>query len=570
MISKKSTLALVLGMIIMASSLASASYLNDFGGARSTSASSGSTAGAESKIQQDNGGAGQVDSIAYGNVLREWIKASASVPSGVTGEASASVDTQGAKAFRSRLVGQPEENNYAYIGTSLDGKVEASVTKTSQQGSAQAIAKMQSETGASIADWKPTSDVADKALGGSAILSASIFHTGVGSALANAEGDALFDGALSSDKEPLGLGMFSFGTAYTTGWAKGNVKLTGSNVKYGGVISGIAAIRSGTSLANRVGRSITTEELCLKAERDISFEGDSTIEGIVDGLESGETKIGDTTVDVETSSVMSGKARALNRHDSANVFLLVNSRTGTNGIEAISDNVAYGSAKTTRDSIGSAGEKAQAEGNITDATWTASTSLKADNPEFPKGYRYASVQGKLGGTPNGHPEDLPGLGVGSWIMNPYINPMQSQAWSYELAATNKVAAGSVPETMSTLSGNLNPILDGELQNTLGSRVNTAEYRMILNGMKVTDETNDAVGAYLGVDTQIMTNIVDGYTPTRQETRTLTIAPMNGIQWIEGNNPSLLPGTYTPPIVPFGLSQTAVARNSGLRNFQKQV
>jgi hypothetical protein len=565
MISKKSTLALVLGMIIMASSLASASYLNDFGGARSTSASSGSTAGAVSKIQLVNDGSGTIDSIGYGNVLREWIRASASVPNGVTGEASASVDTEGAKAFRSRLSGQPDENNYAYISTSLDGKVEASVTKTSQQGSAQAIANMQSETGASITNWGKGSGVADKALGGSALLSANIYHTGIGSALANAEGDALFDGALSARNDPLGLGMFDFGTAYTTGWAKGNVKLTGSNVKYGGLISGLAAIRSGTSLANRVGRSVTTEELCLRAERDISFEGDSTIEGIVDGLESGETKIGDTTVDVETSSVMNGKARALNRHDSANVFLLVNSRTGTDGKNAISDNVAYGSAKTTRDSTGSAGEKAEAEGYITDATWTASTSLKAD---VENKYRYASVQGKLGGTPDGLPEDLPGLGVGSWIMNPYINPMQSQAWSYELAATGKVADGAVPQTLSTLSGNPNP--KGSLQNTLSTRVNTAEYRMILNGMKVTDETNDAVGAYLGVDTQIMTNIVDGYIPTRQETRTLTIAPMNGIQWIEGNNPSLLPGTYTPPIVPFGLSQTAVARNSGLRNVQKQV
>ena len=74
MISKKSTLALVLGMIIMASSLASASYLNDFGGARTTSAESGSTAGAVSKIQLDNSELGTIDSIAYGNVLRQWIK----------------------------------------------------------------------------------------------------------------------------------------------------------------------------------------------------------------------------------------------------------------------------------------------------------------------------------------------------------------------------------------------------------------------------------------------------------------------------------------------------------------
>ena len=45
MINKKSILALVLGMVLMASSLASASYINSFGGVESRSASSGATTG---------------------------------------------------------------------------------------------------------------------------------------------------------------------------------------------------------------------------------------------------------------------------------------------------------------------------------------------------------------------------------------------------------------------------------------------------------------------------------------------------------------------------------------------
>ena len=69
-------------------------------------------------------------------------------------------------------------------------------------------------------------------------------------------------------------------------------------------------------------------------------------------------------------------ARALNRHDNAQVNLLVNSRTGTNGVEAIADNAVYGQAVTTRDSLGTSTEKAEASGYITDAAWTASTALR--------------------------------------------------------------------------------------------------------------------------------------------------------------------------------------------------
>jgi len=547
MISKKSTLALILGVILMASSLASASYINDFGGAKTEASTSGATTGIWSRVSFNDQGLDAIDTIGYTDVLREWISVAANVPAGVTGEASATVDTQGAKKFTEQVTGAPLTSN-SYLSTSVDGKVEVSLTKTSSQGVAQAASNIQAETGVT---WAPNNQIANKAIGGAARLQAIISHTGTGTALAEAAGDAQYDAALEQNR-----------VTYTTGFARGNVKVSGSNQKFGGLITGTARIDSHSNLAGRVGRSVTIEELALVAQRDISFEGDSKVEGIVDGAESGETRNDDTIVDVETTSVMNGMARALNRNDDARVNLLVNSRTGTDGVEAISDNVVYGQAITTRDSLGSSHEKAQAEGFITDATWTASTLLRDGAPRF----RYASVQGKLGGTPDGQPVDLPGLGVGSWILNPYINPMNSEAGSSQLAASGPVAAGAIPSTIWTVI-DTNGNLPNDLFNPAVGRINTATYRIRLNGMLANGETNDAVGAYLGLDTQRLTNSIGAATPV---TRTLSITPMNGIEWLEGNNPNLLPGSYTPPIVPFGVSQTAVARNSGLRNVQTVV
>jgi hypothetical protein len=556
MINKKSTLALILGMIIMASSLASASYINDFGGARSASASSGATAGAVSKVSFTDDASANIDGIPYLDVLREWIQVSARVPAGVIGDASATVDTQGAKEFTERLTGAPIASN-SYIKTSLDGKVEAAVAKTSSQGVASASAIMQAETGATYAGA-----IIGRSMGGAASLSTQISHTGVGTALAEADGDALYEGATDQNR-----------VTYTTGYARGNVKLSGTNVKFGGKVDGSARIDSHSSLVGRVGRSVTTEELCLNAERDISFEGDSKVEGSVDGAESGETRNGDTIVDVETTSVMNGMARALHRNDAAHVSLLVNSRTGTNGREAISDNIVYGEAITTRDSTGSSTEKAQAEGFITDATWTASTVLREGDPN----YRYASVQGKLGGTPDGMPQDLPGLGVGSWISNPYINPMTSIAYSVELAASGQVLPGTIPSTRTTTVGTqdgfIDPVAPHDLGNPAPTRINAAAYQMRLNGMVASGNTNDAVGAYLGLDTQILKNDIGNGVPVA---RAMQVGPMNGIEWLEGKNPNLLPGSYTPivsmkptslgqlPLVPDGLSQDAISRSSGLR------
>jgi hypothetical protein len=360
-------------------------------------------------------------------------------------------------------------------------------------------------------------------------------------------------------------------------------------VKFGGTIAGIATINSRTTIdSTRAGEGSTTEDLTLNARRDISFEGESKIEGIVNGAESGESSLLTnplapvrTTIDIETTSVMNGMARALNRHDNAQVNLFVNSRTGSDGVDAISDNAVYGQAVTTRDSLGSSTEKAEASGYITDAAWTASTALRDDGSATPidNNYRYASVQGRLGGTPDGLPEPLPGLGVGSWILNPYINPMQSRTWSTQLAASGPmvILTGLAPSGYTPSADALNP-LGPLLLNLRATRVNEATYRMRLNGMVVSGNTNDAVGAYLGLDTQRLMNTrrLDETTvppvvlPLVQRTRALSIAPLNGIEWLEGNNANLLPGTYTQPIVPFGLTQTAVARNSGLRSIQTQI
>ena len=79
----------------------------------------------------------------------------------------------------------------------------------------------------------------------------------MGTALAEASGDAIFDAAIVD-----GLAIRE---AYSTGFARGDVKLSGSNVKFGGNIAGTATINSRTTLDNPfLEKALPIERLTLK------------------------------------------------------------------------------------------------------------------------------------------------------------------------------------------------------------------------------------------------------------------------------------------------------------------
>jgi hypothetical protein len=584
----KSALVLMLGVLVLASAASAGYTLSSIGGV-SSSASNGAASGTSISFlnYQDNGlGVLFLPEVQGGNlgtfndVLTEEMNTNAHVVDGQIGDASAGWDTKGTKSFLQALPTLTYNTN-AYISTSLQGTVVASVSKTSLNGVADATASMMAQSAASpINRTLPFAYKNQPALGGTAELFASVSHNGAGSGLAEANGEATHSSSIAN------LSAFSFGHA------SGDAKVSGSNDVFGGLVSGTADIYAGTYLKGvgtstlpknvSQGTSITLEDINLSASRGISYEGNSNIQATLTGSEAGETKLAllnqsttkgtktysgalaqPTVVDNEATSVMDGTTIALNRHDNATTHVLLRTETGTDGLNATSDATMYGFAKVNRDSTGSA-NKSIAEGYLSEASWTTSTLLPNKN--------YASISGLNGFTPDGGPTPDAGLGVGAWISNPFISPVTATASQTELASTGKITKGTIPGMIGLA-----------FTNTVATQFPTGpvvfeKYSMSLNGRTITGVTNDAVGAFLGVGKQTLlesnatTAGIPGNIPPilAGTTMSLTQDARNGIEWLEGNNPNLMPGHYTSNVLPNGITQTATTRSSGLLGMNTTV
>jgi len=571
----KSAVALMLGVLILASA-ASASYVASVGGASSGSTSGGATSGtttlgvrtltgisyedtgaATNLLNGPNWGLGTIGSTLYTHILTETIGATASVANGDTGTATASFTTDGAQTVNQALPTATFPTG-GYLSTSVDGSAEVSVSKTSTGGAATATAVIEAQSAATTAGI-------GGGLGGTAQLYATATQSGVGEVLSEAKGDASHSSNVGSD------------ILFSKGSANGDAKVSGTNSALGGSITGTANIYAGTNIVQSatntlIGQSIVQETVDLNANRGISLEGDSKIEALLDGEEMAETSYVSsialpntlpTIVDAEATSVMNGLARALHKHDSADVDLTVRAETGTDGAAApvaLADSQITGTAIVRRDSAGTSTEKAQGEGFITHADWTASTQVGyvptvATND-------YASVQGQT------HSIDLTdseGLGVGSWLATAYINPMISSGLQTQSAVSGvwtPPAAGVV-----SLTGVPSyPVAGGAILNPAAIpavRGNTETYNTRLSGMVAGTQTNDAVGVYLGVDSQILTNDVTQAVPAAAAPQRLTRNERNGIEWLEGANTNPLPGHYTTNVVPTWITVVTPIRTSGL-------
>jgi len=556
-LTASSILALTVCLVMLVSA-ASAGYTTGIaGGSASAAASGGATAGSQGEVNYNEGQDGYGDQWfgqRFDDYLTEWIGASAIIPAGSAGKASAEYTTNGAKTANEQLTDTKS------LSVTLDGDVGVVLNKDTSEGVAQAYATMWSRTGIDHDDHAK--------IGGSSGLAVGLEHTGLGEANAFATGSTSFK-------------AFGYNGDYTKGFANGDINLQGSNDAEGGAFRGEARVTTTTWVSpdeectwygpefkendktykwkfGKVGESRTEEILRLQAEGGISFPGTSEVEGVLTGQEMGESSnnrlhycegfdcdsAGTQTVDLESTSDMNAMAVALNARDKASVNLemtpsaelswaqlyVYNPTVKTNPWSRV-DGPVYNAEAYNRIVAEAAAErhvsggsaKAQAEGYIPDATW-ASTALA-------RNCLLASVRGATGQTQDGQALYLNGFGVGAWIMSKYSTPVTAAEYYDQYAWID-------PKT----------------------KVLSTTYSMQLNGMKADlKTTNDAVGAFGAVKGQLSSveNLAKG------EVSTQTPEDLTAINWLEGKNPDPLPGHWYPYTMVPTVTADAVSRHVAL-------
>jgi hypothetical protein len=595
---RKSVLVLMLGVLVLASA-ASAGYISSVGGASSHSSNGAGVGNANGQVQYVNSiPLGLLDGLGpktFSDLLTETITADANVPAGSIGDATAGFTTNGAMTYTQILPsGTGAYNPGAFISTTLDGSVSVAVSKTSVQGDASAFAEMEAQSAANLADYS---------LGGTASLFATAsMNQGLGNVLAEANGTASHASGLGNIVYPATPYAAAFDNAigYSEGYASGDAKVDGSNkaAMASGTIGATSTNYAGTVLtpstfalpSSGKGEGINFEKITLIADRGPSFNGDSEMAAYLNnGREAGETNIravhganagtsptivSPIVIDNEATSTMSANASALNARDFGQVNLNEQSETGTDGANAAADNILSGTSTVNRDLSGSS-QKAVGQGFITSASWIASSTIAPGPVTAPTYNLRTSVSGKTGVIKDskGNPSSLSGVGVGSWIVNPAINPQSATTYQLDLAASAKITAPAylttwIPQSSFTTTGLYS---DGGIAtdaqtlavaaSTPGTAADNQElYKMKLTGRPVTGVTNDAVGAYLGVGSQTLSTV----DTTVAFVAPKVVASRYGIEWLEGTNPSPLPGQYSNNVIPDGLTQTATSRTSGLK------
>ena len=472
--------------------------------------------------------------VWFDHVLSEVIWAGADIGMGQTGDAAASFTTNGIKAASQMLSGNaidPDSHSKnVQLITSLDGNVGVTLNKDTVNGKASAEAAMGAQAAV---------DGNGKRVGGDAYQTATVLNTGLGAGSAFTTGDASFTS--------YGGDNFAFG------YANGNINIQGSNDAVGGSFSGTGLISAMTwnskyPIRDRwnedYARDSTIESLVLNANRGISFDGTSKVDGTLNGQEAAESQINNDawenhiqqTVDIESTSMLDGTALALLARDNSDVNLKLeswaklteqDSHHETYQAQAGVDMDAY--AQTERHVIGGT-QKAMAEGYIPIATWTAT----ADGKENRGGEHLASVTGSQGPTEDGQPTPFQGFGVGAWIQDEFNNPVSAEVIYKQYAgAENKYLKD--------------------------------EFHLYLNGMLGnTGKTNDAVGAFGGIKNAYSSYVDDTYQITKKTDLKSTYGDISAIEWLEGNNQNPLPGHYFPynmvPVINMGATYRNIELN----------
>jgi hypothetical protein len=543
----KFSLALLISAIVLAScasaTLISTSLVGGAGSAVQNGGTSGTQAneasyfqslGVSQFIDPEGTGFGKF----YDNVLSEYVSLNANIPTGQTGSASASFDTQTPQAFTYTNPAHAAVGD-AVTSTSLNGALAVSVTKTKTDGFADANAYMLAQSGAG-----------STILGSSAKLYADERITGNGTALAQVSKATATANSLYTD--PASLLPMDFSKSSVSGDIKLMSKSTDDSplAISGGTIGSVAYISADSfesaPLAgfSSVGGSRTVEYMELNANRGQSFSGSSYADGFLNGNEMAESTWNDpynnngfgltkATVDTESVSQITGSVIARNVRDTAKTqsYLIADSYTQPGGTASASATVRDW-AEVTRDSTGSSGLKAEGNAYIPIARWLSSGSITQDfaNPQVGN---IASVAGNQGLAWDGQPAKNSGFGVGAWILNAYNRP----------------------QTALTLVT--------EAANTAGIGGVKSYFDVYLDGMSaITGTQGDAVGAFGAVANQV--NSVKGTNPVIVS-RAPQIKDVNAINWLVGDDPNPVPGIsqgkYSPADITVDFpNHSAIERN----------
>jgi hypothetical protein len=594
---KQLSVALLLSVIVLASA-ASAGFNTTLGGTASQSTSDGGNVGIIAQaVYSDTAGTtypvegGLPDSGAVGpaslpanivhmldtvsgqmvlhstegaatqtKVLAEGIQSESSVPVGSTGSASSQFVTNGVQnqvfTFTPAALTDPSYQ----LGVSVDGTVQTAASKTSVGGVADSIATIWAAAG--ISTNVPADGIVTN-VAGQGLISSAAQLTGTGSVLAQADGAATFHAAGASTATTAGLALGTFVAGPTDleahGAAIGSTKLVGSNL-IGGHVEGWAESSAYTQMSPTAGSAETEETLLLNAQRDISFNGPSSIDGLItkrtsDTATTGAFETAESSytpgvaveeavprsVDIESHSLLDGLARASARNDQAFVgtdFETFAQTALTSEAMSKLDSVATAS----RDFLDPANAKVQAEGYVRYADWGVNALTgeipQAAGPSTPA--QFASVAGQTGLSFDGQSvPSVPGTGVGAWLYHTYTAPVSARFTAFQEADT----AGGVAPAESLV-----------YENTAGA----------LNGMTVTGQVNDAVGFYGGLDNLAETTKMG---PAPQTTTTQVQTHQDAIEWFEGTNSNFLPGKFnfnpSAPGVVITTGSTATGRTLGL-------
>ncbi len=507
-INKISALVLALCFVMLVST-ASAYTINIPGGTGSSSAM-GTSNGASGLITYGSGSISGISGINFDHILSEEIWAEAKVSAGQVGEAHSEYTTNGPKTAFDPI------DAYRSLSVTLDGTVTADVTKSSTLGESYAKASMYTKAAIDDSDASHAGDIF-----GTSGLEAEIHSTGAGTAKATATGTTSFEAINTYEGKRNG---------YSMGSANGAVNLEGSNDNFGGDFYGNAHISTLTYISptqlrdlttGRFGQSTQEEYLDLRANRGISYDGSSYIEGGVQGVEEGETSLealdcNRYIVDSEATSYGYGYAYAYNKNDRAasNTWLKTDAQLikKVGGVDTSAKVDTGAIASAVRKTYNSNSPRMEATATMDIGTWTTSAM---------SGYQYlsipypasSSIAGALGVIPDGKPNGVPGMSATAWQFNKMTKIIDSKA-TFEQTAT-----------------------------TAGKPHITTKFDVKNNGPKYTgtNGVNDATGAYgavkdLSADVQFKTlkntkivDMVATYPDSYNE--------IKAIEWIGGSDPA---------------------------------
>jgi hypothetical protein len=432
------------------------------------------------------------------------------------------------------------------LSTTIDGAVTADAEKLQTRGMVDAYGLIEAESGVVNTSAGDLTFGVDE-VNGSAIVGSHIRATGTAIATATAEGLAQYRTVGQTDVLP--------GSEYNLevfGKAEGITALDAVNT-FGGSVTGAwyDAVRDIWVEARYAHADITaegfalddddvtfaavSENLSLAAQRGISFNGESSIEGIVIGDEQAESLyfsdeggvIGaaESIADVEAVSEETGFARAFNRNDIA--FVQVNETAAAFAEAEVgselsnSTNDAYVATLAERKS-GPSTTTVEAQGYLPFAEWTAS-GLTADDDAQPFHVAQTGVNGMTGFTDDGLIAPLEGFGAASMLNRGRTGHAQ--------------AVIRVNETAGFVTDFANP----------GTFINE-KFSLLLEApvASLTTSSLDAAGAYGGVLDQnlfVTGPALDGQVPVVEAEFSMALMDQNAINWLEGTNVNTFPGHF---------------------------